>query len=61
VRNNLRPAPCITGRVESCGRAGLELAVAHATERATALGVRQTIRIQRSPGVGLYFVIRSAR
>jgi len=52
---------CITSRADSCGRAGLENAVVHAAERAVALGVRQTIRIQRTPGIGLYFVIRSAR
>lgn len=52
---------CITSRADSCGRAILENAIRHATERAAALGVRQTIRIQRAAGVGTYFVIRSAR
>jgi hypothetical protein len=55
------PELCITTRASWCGRAELELAVVHAAERATALGVRQTIRIQRYHGVGVYFVIRSAR
>jgi hypothetical protein len=52
---------CITSHSDSCGRAVLENAIRHANERAAALQVRQTVRIQRSPGVGVYFVIRSAR
>jgi hypothetical protein len=55
------PELCITSCAESCGRPRLETAVAHATARAAALGVRQQIRIQRTAGVGTYFVIRSAR
>lgn len=40
----------------SCGRPHLEAAIAHAHERAAALGIRQRVTLQR--GGMLHFVIR---
>ena len=53
------PQLCVATAADQCGRADLEDAIAHARERAAALQVRQTVRVQRTPGVGVYCRILS--